>query len=115
MGYRQCLPLSDVRLKDKHCQKPHCRNGVVDTFEQDLKFSQNHAFSPIKCEKVSHPHVYSEPHCYSGVRSNKLWLEFPFIRARVGRKNCEKRIRLPALSKYKIHVGISRDLPKVDF
>ena len=32
MGCRQCLPLSVVQLKDKHCQKPHCRNGVVDTF-----------------------------------------------------------------------------------
>ena len=32
MGYRQCLPLSVVELKGKHCQKPHCRNGVADTF-----------------------------------------------------------------------------------
>jgi hypothetical protein len=32
MGYRQCLPLSVVQLKGKHCRKPHCRNGVVDTF-----------------------------------------------------------------------------------
>ena len=34
MGCRQCLPLGVVQLKGKHCQKPHCRNGVVDTFEQ---------------------------------------------------------------------------------
>ena len=32
MGCRQCLPLSVVQLKGKHCQKTHCRNGVVDTF-----------------------------------------------------------------------------------
>ena len=32
MGCRQCLPLSVVQLKDKHCRKPHCRNGVLDTF-----------------------------------------------------------------------------------
>ena len=32
MGCRQCLSLSDVQLKGKHCRKPHCRNGVVDTF-----------------------------------------------------------------------------------
>ena len=32
MGCRQCLPLSVVRLKGKHCRNPHCRNGVVDTF-----------------------------------------------------------------------------------
>jgi hypothetical protein len=34
MGCRQCLPLSVVQLKGKHCRKPHCRNGVVDTFER---------------------------------------------------------------------------------
>ena len=32
MGCRQCLPLCVVQLKAKHCLKPHCRNGVVDTF-----------------------------------------------------------------------------------
>ena len=32
MGCRQCLPLSVVQLKGKHCRKLHCRNGVVDTF-----------------------------------------------------------------------------------
>ena len=36
MGCRQCLPLSDVQLKGKHCQKTHCRNGVVDTLELGL-------------------------------------------------------------------------------
>ena len=30
MGCRQCLPLSVVLLKGKHCKKPRC-NGVVDT------------------------------------------------------------------------------------
>ena len=34
MGCRKCLPLSVVQLKGKHCQNPHCRNGVVDTFGQ---------------------------------------------------------------------------------
>ena len=33
MGCWQCLPLSFVQLKGKHCRKPHCRNGVVGTFE----------------------------------------------------------------------------------
>ena len=33
-GCQQCLLLSVVQLKDKHCRKPHCRNGVVGTFEQ---------------------------------------------------------------------------------
>ena len=36
MGCRQCLSLSVVQLKGKHCRKPHCRNGVVDTFRQRL-------------------------------------------------------------------------------
>ena len=31
-GCRQCLPLSVVQLKGKHCRKPHCRNQVVDKF-----------------------------------------------------------------------------------
>ena len=26
MGYRRCLPFRVVRLKGKHCRKPHCRN-----------------------------------------------------------------------------------------
>ena len=33
MGCRQCLHLSVVQLKGKHCRKPHCRNGVVGTFQ----------------------------------------------------------------------------------
>ena len=32
MGCQQCLPLSVVQLKGKHCRKPHCRNGVVVTY-----------------------------------------------------------------------------------
>ena len=27
---QQCLPLSVVQMKGKHCLKPHCHNGVVD-------------------------------------------------------------------------------------
>ena len=32
MRCQQCLLLSVVQLQDKHYQKPHCCNGVVDTF-----------------------------------------------------------------------------------
>ena len=32
MGCQQCLPISVVQLKAKHCLKPHCRNGVVGAF-----------------------------------------------------------------------------------
>ena len=31
---RQCLSLGFVQLKGKHCQKTHCRNGVVGTFQR---------------------------------------------------------------------------------
>ena len=34
MGCLQCLSLSVVQLKGKHCRKTHCHNGVVDTFGQ---------------------------------------------------------------------------------
>ena len=44
-GCRQCLPLSVVQLKGKHCRKPHCHNGVVDTFE--LCLSSLSRFPPI--------------------------------------------------------------------
>ena len=33
MGCCHCLPPSVVQLKGKHCQKTHCRNGVVGMFE----------------------------------------------------------------------------------
>ena len=36
MGCRQCLPISVVQLKGKHCQKPHCRDGVVGTLGHAL-------------------------------------------------------------------------------
>ena len=35
------LPFSVVLLKDKHCQKPHCCYGVVDTFGLYLVKSMN--------------------------------------------------------------------------
>ena len=41
MGCRQCSPLSVVQLKGKHCQKTHCRNGVVDTFGHALDLAKN--------------------------------------------------------------------------
>ena len=37
MGCQQCLPLGVVQLKGKHCRKPHCRNGDVDTFGHTLR------------------------------------------------------------------------------
>ena len=36
MGCQQCLPLSVVQLKGKHCPKPHCCNGVVDTLGKSV-------------------------------------------------------------------------------
>ena len=40
--------VSVVQLKDKHCQKPHCRNGVVDKFKQ----SRLHTFCGIYQNKI---------------------------------------------------------------
>ena len=37
-GCKQCLSLSVVQMKGKHCWKPHCPNGVVDTFGHRNKF-----------------------------------------------------------------------------
>ena len=45
MGCRQCLP-----LKGKHCRKPHCRNGVVDTFRPTLPLYKLHWYS---CNKIT--------------------------------------------------------------
>jgi hypothetical protein len=36
IGCWQCLPLSVVQLKGKHCRKSHCRDGVVDMFGHSL-------------------------------------------------------------------------------
>ena len=35
IGGRQCLPLSVVQLRGKHCQKPNCHNEFVDMFGLD--------------------------------------------------------------------------------
>ena len=51
MGCRHCLPLSVVQLKGKHCRKPHCRNGVVDTFGPYLYFG------PIEGQGFRLPHA----------------------------------------------------------
>ena len=69
MGCQQCLPPSVVQLKGKHCRKPHCRNGVVDTFQQYLLRS----FSDLKRQTELH---------YVGWAKNKLnwfWCHYPLI------------------------------------
>ena len=48
MGCRQCLPLSVVQLKGKHCRKPHCRNGVVDTFGLCTLYTDNQIHEILK-------------------------------------------------------------------
>ena len=45
MGCRQCLSLSVVQLKGKHCRKPHCCNGIVGTLDTGHFFHT----SPIQC------------------------------------------------------------------
>ena len=52
MGCRQCLHLSVVQLKGKHCRKPHCRNGVVDTFRQYSEATQISCFVKIVGSRI---------------------------------------------------------------
>ena len=47
MGCRQFLPLSVFQLKSKHCWKPHCRNGVVDTFGQKIIKNNNYYWNAL--------------------------------------------------------------------
>ena len=64
MGCRQCLLLSVVQLKGKHCRKPDCPNGVVDTFGHVLfswgmsfNFSwlaRTHYLRPIRDDEDEH-------------------------------------------------------------
>ena len=49
MGCRQCLPLSVVQLKGKHCRKPHCRNEVVGMFGP-YHFWKNKRQRTLACE-----------------------------------------------------------------
>jgi hypothetical protein len=46
-GCRQCLPLSVVQLKGKHCRKPHCHNGVVDTFGPSALLQQQRVLAQV--------------------------------------------------------------------
>ena len=42
---RHCMPFSIVQLQGKHCLKPHCRNGVVDTSgPMLLAYQARHAY-----------------------------------------------------------------------
>ena len=54
MGCRQCLSLSAVQLKSKHCQKPQCRSGVVDMFGPfDVK-AAGKLLNGIYCKHLKH-------------------------------------------------------------
>ena len=48
----QCLPLSVVQLKGKHCRKPHCHNGVVGRFELSYFRLRD------RCRLVSSDHIF---------------------------------------------------------
>ena len=57
MRCRQCLPLSVVQLKGKHCRRPHCRNGVVDTFGHYIcSYCNAHFSHHHKQKNVRHYH-----------------------------------------------------------
>ena len=49
MGCWQCLSLSVVQLNGKHCRKPHCCNGVVDTFGHSYLSVLHHQGTKINC------------------------------------------------------------------
>ena len=49
MGFRQCLPLSVVQMKGKHCRQPHYRNGVEDTIGPSI--SGIYPIKPCKYER----------------------------------------------------------------
>ena len=55
-GVPQCLPLSVVELKVKHCRKPHCCNGVVDTFGPDV-------LTIFRANSVKYVHRFKEIFC----------------------------------------------------
>ena len=64
MGYQQCLPLSVVQLKGKHCLKPHCRIGVVDTFGQRGQL-ENHKVGTLTCVTDMEIHFFFKDHSKS--------------------------------------------------
>ena len=57
MGYWQCLTLSVVHLKGKHCRKPHCRNGVVNTFRHDV-CNSDFNWPKLKKDLITVQHVW---------------------------------------------------------
>ena len=57
-GCWQCLPLSVVQLKVKHCRKPHCSNGVVDTFrlgekKSTVSYKRGMVVTPLRTTRIS--------------------------------------------------------------
>ena len=58
IGCRQCLPLSVVQLKGKHCQKTHCCNGVVDTFRPcGIRFYQSTTWQQFLVLNLGKPYL----------------------------------------------------------
>ena len=72
MGCRQCLPLSVVQLKGKHCQKPYCRNGVVDTF----RHSRSHLLGIQVI--VKNCSLHTNQHTSQNLHTFKLTLDSEF-------------------------------------
>ena len=70
MGCWQCLPLSVVQLKGKHCRKLHCRNdGVVNTFQPRLSWLPElldsgapETFRPLRPSGPHRPSRPAKPH-----------------------------------------------------
>ena len=63
MGCWQCLSFSVVQLKCKHCQKTHCRNGVVYTFGHYRQRDRNIVHVKIKKNRLWSLHCTLENSC----------------------------------------------------
>ena len=108
MGCWQCLFLNVVQLKGKHCQKPHCRNGVVDMFRHRLfskiKDAQYNRFLGLKIL------VFSDYFLVGLLNKNKfrcpyyvLWLDNPIkIRSRSQSRRRQKAMSVLIIMIYHI-------------
>ena len=67
-GCQQCLPLSVVQPKGKHCRKPHCCNGFVDMSRLGFSFlcqASCKAFIASYAQKSKSTYI-----CKQGVTNN---------------------------------------------
>ena len=74
MGCRQCLSLSVVQLKGKHCRKPNCHNGVVDIDQTYMFGLRSLAISTSTYHRLLFLGVQARPKIFNSKESK--WLQF---------------------------------------